>query len=67
MFLISSPAAQGVHSRTQATHRQAAENRTSAGRAQPAGRCECDAALRRCRETVPGHQRGGQRSCYSTR
>lgn len=69
-FLISSlcpatasPAAQGVYRRAQAPHRQAAKDRTPAGRAQPPGGGDDNTALHRGRETLPGHQRGRQGSC----
>lgn len=57
-----SAAAQGVDRRAQTSHRQAAEDRAAAGRAQPPGGGDGDAALHRGREALPGHQRGGQRS-----
>lgn len=60
-------AAQGVHCRAQAPHRQAAEDRTPAGWTQPARGGDSDAALHRGWETIPGYQRGGERSCSCAR
>lgn len=54
--LLCSPAApERIHRRAQTPHRQAAEDRAAAGRAQPPGGGDGDAALHQRREALPGH------------
>jgi len=64
VILFSSPAPQRVYCGAQAPHRQAAEDRTPDGRAQPPGGGDGETALHRLRETLPGYKGGGERSRY---